>query len=226
MAEQVITTSRTGEQRIKMSYEEWLTAFDDSTHSEWVNGEAIVFMSPKAIHQLIVDFLSRLIDLYAGLFQLGTTISAPFEMRIVDGGAAREPDLLFIARENLARLTPERVAGAADFVVEVISPESHACDRSDKFYEYQAGGVREYLIVDPREGKERIDWYVLQADGRYQAVLPDADGRYHSASLPGFWLRAEWLREGQIPSPLPTLVEICLVSPDTAAALRRMLGGE
>jgi Uma2 family endonuclease len=225
MAEQVILLPKTSEQRFKMSYEEWLVAFDEDTHTEWVNGEAIVFMAPKTIHQLIADFLSRLIGLYADLLRLGTVISAPFEIRIVEGGPAREPDLVFIAKENVARLTPDRLIGAADLVIEVISPDSTARDRSDKFDEYQEGGVREYLIVDPREGKERIDWYVLQPDGRYQAILPDEAGRYHSAVLPGFWLRAEWLREGQIPDPLIALAEIRGLSPEATQTLREMLGG-
>ncbi|HWQ12061.1 MAG TPA: Uma2 family endonuclease [Roseiflexaceae bacterium] len=225
MAEQRVEAARTAEQHIKMSYDEWLTAFEDSTHTEWVNGEAITFMPPKTIHQQIADFLSRLMGLYAELLHLGTVISAPFEMRIRAGGNVRGPDLLFIAHEHLERLTPDRLASPADLVVEILSEDSARRDRSDKFYEYQGGGVREYLIVDPRPGKERLDWYALQEDGRYQALLPDGQGRYRSAALPRFWLRAGWLREGHIPDPLLALAEIRGLSPEAAQALREMLLG-
>jgi Uma2 family endonuclease len=225
MEEQTIQATRTAERRIAMSYAEWLIAFDDSTHTEWVNGEAIVFRSPKTIHQQSVDFLQAVIRLYAELFRLGTVISSPFEMLVHEGGNAREPDLLFIARENLARLTRDRLNGPADLVVEVILQESTGRDRGEKFYEYQEGGVREYWIVDPRPGKERIDWYVLQHDGRYQAVLPDNSGRFRSAVLPGFWLQAEWLREGQIPDLLVALAEIRWLSSEAARALVELLQG-
>jgi len=53
-----------------------------------------------------------------------------------------------------------------------------ARDRGDKFYEYQEGSVREYWMFDPRPGKERVDFYVLDEHGRYQPVPVPADGVY------------------------------------------------
>lgn len=38
------------EQRLRMSYEEFLAWADEDVHAEWVDGEAIVFMPPKDIH--------------------------------------------------------------------------------------------------------------------------------------------------------------------------------
>ncbi|MEZ5301901.1 MAG: Uma2 family endonuclease [Verrucomicrobiales bacterium] len=61
----------------------------------------------------------------------------------------REPDIIFVASENLGRIKNAFLDGPADLAVEVISPESQGRDRGDKFYEYQAGGVREYWIIDP-----------------------------------------------------------------------------
>ncbi len=64
-------------------------------------------------------------------------------MKLSPEGSAREPDLLFAAEAHRARITPRRIQGPADLVVEVISPESAARDRSEKFDEYQQAGVRE-----------------------------------------------------------------------------------
>jgi Uma2 family endonuclease len=72
--------------------------------------------------------------LYLQLFQLGRLIPAPFEMRATPDGASREPDLLFVAKEHLDRLTQDRLNGPADLVVEVISDDSLGRDRADKFY--------------------------------------------------------------------------------------------
>ena len=198
----------TGEQRIKMSYEEYLAWPDQGTLAEWVDGEVVVLMPPKTTHQEIIGLLFHLVALYVDLLHLGRVIVAPFEMRIHPDGNAREPDLLFVADEHMDRLTDTRLAGPADLAIEVISDESIHRDRVDKFYEYQEGGVREYWIIDPRSGKERVDGYWLTPQGRYQAILPDDASRYHSTVLPDFWFHPDWLWQEPKPDPLLTLAEI------------------
>ena len=198
----------TGEQRIKMSYAEYLAWPDQGNLTEWADGALVILMPPLTIHQKISDFLSRLIALYVDLLKLGTVISAPFEMRVYPDGAAREPDIIFIATEHMDWLTDKRLVGPADLAVEVISDDSVHRDRVDKFYEYQEGGVREYWIIDPRPGKERVDGYWLTPQGRYQAILPDDNGRYHSTVLPDFWFHPDWLWQEPKPDPLLTLAEI------------------
>jgi Uma2 family endonuclease len=197
-----------GEQRIKMSYEEYRAWPEESRQTEWVDGEMIIFMPPITIHQKITDFLSRVLGLYVELLRLGAVISAPFEMRVRADSNGREPDIVFIAAESLGRLTDKRLDGPADLAIEIISDESVARDRGDKFYEYQEGGVREYWIIDPRPGKERVDCYWLTPEGRYQAILPDAAGRYYARVLPDFWFHPDWLGQEPLPNPLLALAEI------------------
>jgi Uma2 family endonuclease len=98
--------------------------------------------------------------------------------------------------------------GPADLVIEVVSDDSVARDRADKFYEYQAAGIPEYWIVDSRPGRTRADFYVLDAQGRYQPVPVDADGRYHATVLPGFWLQVDWLLDAEPPDVLQALSRI------------------
>jgi Uma2 family endonuclease len=221
MARQV-TDSPTTQERLTMSYEEFLAFGEDTTHAEWVEGEVIVLMPPKTVHARTASFLLRLLSFYADLRDLGEVIAAPFEMRILPGRSSREPDILFVAREHLDRLTAERLDGPADLVVELISDDSVARDRADKFYEYQEAGVGEYWIVDPRPGKQRVDFFHLAPDGKYQALLPEAGGRYHSPTLPGFWLSPDWLWQDPLPKPLtllmtiaPDAVRSALTSPDS-----------
>jgi Uma2 family endonuclease len=195
-------------QPLRMSYEEYLAWTDEDVHSEWVNGEVIVQMPAKEPHQRVVAFLIQLMGLFIQLYKLGRLLPAPFEMRAVPDGSAREPDLLFVAREHLDRLSAERLSGPADLVVEVISDDSVARDRADKFYEYQAAGVREYWILDSRPARERADFYVLDGKGRYQPVPIDADGRYHSTVLPGFWMQVDWVLSVEPPDVLAALAQI------------------
>lgn len=203
---------------LHLSYEEYVAWDYECGLTEWVHGEVIFHMPPKRIHQEIVAFLDRLVGLFVQMFNLGVVQIAPFTMRISDSGPAREPDLFFLSNENIGRYTENELVGPADVVFEIISDDSIARDRGDKFYEYQEGGVREYWIIDPRPGKQRIDLYVLGSDGRYQPVLATEENVYHSAALTNFWLKEAWLWSEK-PNPLAALTEIVGVE-RVIAALR------
>jgi Uma2 family endonuclease len=192
---------------LRLSYQEYLAWDYECGITEWVDGEVIFHMPPKRAHQQIVAFLDRLLGVFVEMFNLGVVQIAPFTMRLIESGSAREPDLFFLANENLERYTEIELVGPADLIVEVISEDSVARDRGDKFYEYQEAGVREYWIIDPRPGKQRVDLYVLSVDGRYQPVLATADNIYHSAILTNFWLKEAWLWSEK-PNPLAALTEI------------------
>jgi Uma2 family endonuclease len=94
--------------------------------------------------------------------------------------------------------------GPADLVVEIISPESRARDRGEKFYEYEQGGVREYWMLDRQ--RKQAEFYALGADGIYRLIPSGDDGVFRSVVLPGFWLRVEWLWQDPLP-PLMTVLK-------------------
>lgn len=208
MARQTVAHPLTHERRLRMSYDEFLAWSDEDTHAEWVDGEVIVFVPPTIRHQELAMLLSSLLSLYIHSLKLGVLLAAPCEMRATPGGPAREPDLLFVSREHADRLTDKRVVGPADLVIEIVSDSSSTRDSTEKFHEYQAAGVREYWLFDPRPGNERASFYRLTAEGKYEAALPDAQGRYHAAVLPGFWLRPDWLWQDPLPDPLALLATI------------------
>jgi len=217
-----VKTSPQQEQRLRMSYEEFLAWADEDVHAEWIDGEVIVHLPPKTRHQAVVNFLETLLTTFVRFFRLGVVLPAPFEIKLWPGGPAREPDILFVAQENLERLTEERLVGPADLIVEVISDGNVARDRSDKFYEYQEAGVREYWIIDPRPGKERADFWVLDEQGRYRPVPVGDDGIYRSSVIAGFWLRTGWLWAEEKPDLLLTVAEIADVPPSVIDVLRQM----
>jgi Uma2 family endonuclease len=191
---------------LRISYDEYLAWDYQYGLTEWVNGEVIFPMPPHHMHQRVVEFLDRVLGLFVQIFRLGMVRVAPFSMRALPDGNAREPDLFFLAAEHMARLTERELKGPADLIVEVISADSIGRDRADKFYEYQEAGVREYWIIDPRPDKQRTDFYVLDAKGRYQPVPLDA-GIYRSTALPNFWLNEDWLWADEL-NALAALAEI------------------
>ncbi len=212
----------TTEKRIPMAYAEFLAWGEDTTHAEWVDGEVIIFMPPKIYHQNLVSFLTTLLRSFVDFLDLGHVLTAPSEMRVYPDGRAREPDILFVATENSHRLEENRLTGPADLIVEVISTESVARDRTEKFYEYQEAGVREYWLIDPRPGRERADFWVLDEKGQYQPV-PLKNGVYRSTLLTGFWLRADWLAQNPLPDSMACFAEIIGLPTDLLDKLRNNL---
>lgn len=138
----------------------------------------------------------------------------------------REPDLLYVATEHADRIKPMYLEGPADLVVEVISDTSVTRDRADKFYEYQESGVREYLIIDSRPGKQRVDYYGLDENGSYQPIVADEKGRFQSRVIRGFWFHSEWLFQEKEPDALMLLGEIRGLSNAEIESIQRLLGRE
>ena len=185
---------------LEMSYEQFLDWSTENVRAEWVNGKATVYMPPKLYHQEIIEFLGQLFSLYIRLFDLGKIILAPFEMRLFN--SSREPDIMFVAQNNLRRLTNDRLDGPADLVVEVVSSSTMNVDRGAKLYEYATAGVGEYWLVDSRPGKRRADFYRLAESGRYELYADEDLEWVDSAIIPGFKLKPEWLWQAATLSPL------------------------
>jgi len=189
----VLPAQSVSSERVKLTYEEFLEQLDEDTLAEWVDGE-VVYLSPASLeHQDIAGFLNALLRAYVQKHQLGRVIAAPFQMRLLRSERGREPDLLFVANENLHRLHDTYLEGGADLVVEITSAESLLRDRGEKFAEYELEGIREYWVIDPEA--KRGDFFVLGADGRYERRREDAEGVYHSEVLSGFRLPVRWLWE-------------------------------
>jgi len=204
-----VRTPDTEPARLKMTYDEYLAwAGEENFLAEWVDGEVIVHMPATQLHQLTSAFLYTLLKLFVEMFRLGRVFYAPFEMKLSPTGPAREPDVLFVATPHLDRLGEQRLTGPADLAVEIVSDDSVTRDRDDKFFEYEAAGLPEYWIIDPRPQRRRAYFYQLDRQGRYQPVALEAHDAYHSRVLPGFWLKPDWLWQDPLPDPLTALTQV------------------
>ncbi len=215
-------TETRGEQRIPMSYEEFLAMDGEHQHAEWEDGVSIIFMPATPQHQEIVTFLVALMRVFAQFFNLGRVLTAPVEMKVSPTSNAREPDILFVATENLNLINEKRLAGPADLIIEVISPESVSRDQRKKLHEYEAAGVKEYWVLDARPRKQRAEFWVLDANGRYQTGTVNQDGIYHSTVLKGFWVNVAWLWATQLPDPQFTFAQIAGFPPEMVERLRQI----
>jgi Uma2 family endonuclease len=193
----------------KLTYEEFLEWCDEDIWAEWANGEVIVLTPASERHQALKGFLEAVINIYVEQRGLGRVLGAPFQMKTGPELPGREPDILFIAKENLARLKRNYLDGPADLVVEIVSPESRLRDRGEKFAEYEMGGVKEYWLIDPE--RKEADFYLLDERGRYRRVEPDGEGIYRSEVLSGFWIKVGWLWQDPLPQVLDVLRKMGLI---------------
>ena len=183
------------------SWEEFLAWAPETWRAEWVAGE-IIEMPPSNIEDLDTSsFLLTSLMLYCQRHGLGRCFHAGALVKLAQKPSGREPDLVFVRREHVDRIKPTFVDGPADLVVEIVSPDSVTRDYREKLAEYEAAGIPEYWIVDPRRSEARF--YQLGEDGRYGLASVDEDGFYTSQAVDGFRLRVSWLWQ----RPLPTIDE-------------------
>jgi Uma2 family endonuclease len=191
-----------------MTYEEFLAWAPEGMHTEWTDGEGIVYVSASDRHQAVIGLVYAVLDRLAQLFGLGRVSLAPYTMLLRPGGPHREPDVMFVRTEHLDRWTRQRLHGPADLAVEVLSEDTAGEDRGRKRDDYEALGVTEYVLIDARPRRSEFAYWRLDDARRYQPVEPDEHGRYHSIVLAGFWLDPDWFRQDPLPAPEELLLTI------------------
>ncbi len=70
--------------------------------------------------------------------------------------AANRPDICYFMAEKASQFSEDQVLfPAPDLVVAVLSESTKSNDRGIKFKDYEAHGIVEYWLVDPRKGNYR-----------------------------------------------------------------------
>jgi Uma2 family endonuclease len=162
---------------------------------ELIWGSFYVSPSPSALHQMVlVQLLRHLLDLAEPAGAL--VLPAPLDVLLGDHSAV-QPDLIYLSADR-RHLVRERVEGAPDLLVEIVSPGTARRDRGDKIRLYAEAGVREYWIVDP--GERQIQ-FLVNRGGRFEVALA-VGGTYRSPALAevtlgleAFWKKVAILRQ-------------------------------
>ncbi len=81
-----------------------------------------------------------------------------------------QPDIVVVLSKNMHIITPTKIKGTPDLVIEIMSPSSEERDCHLKKQMYLKAGVPEYWIVDPFE--HTVDQFVLE-NGEYK-LRPEA----------------------------------------------------
>ncbi|RMF80122.1 MAG: Uma2 family endonuclease [Chloroflexi bacterium] len=127
------------------------------------DGELVIMPAPSIRHQMIVKRFFKQLVAFDPDEQRGEYLFAPADV-ILAGQWVTQPNILFIRHERRDIIQLQRIHGAPDFVVEVLSPRTTQDDRIRKRNIYAAAGVGEYLLID--------------ADGETIAQLVLVNGEY------------------------------------------------
>lgn len=194
----------------KITYEEFLREHDGQ-YAEYVEGEIIKPMSVTQRHDFLTNFLITILTFYTSTKHLGRICGEPYQMKMDLEGKikGREPDIFFVKTENLDRIGEQFFDGAADLVIEVISPESITRDTIDKFEEYEAAGVKEYWIINPNQ--RTANFYGYDENGKYKLLHLSAEGIFESRVIEGFWINTDWLWQEELPNLMDVLKDWKLV---------------
>lgn len=148
-----------------------------------INSDLIMSPSPNSFHQILASKLFLTIQTYLVKTNLGgICLFAPLDVALDDANVF-QPDLLYISAERKAELIKDRIEGAPDLIIEILSPSTAYYDLRQKKDIYERYGVKEYIIVDPIP--QNAELYILENS---EFVLRQKAGKteiLHSTLLPG-----------------------------------------
>ncbi|NPB03111.1 MAG: Uma2 family endonuclease [Thermotogae bacterium] len=163
------------------TYEDYLRNTDEGRY-ELINGRLEKMPAPSFMHQRVLSKLFVKLRLWVENRGKGEVLPAPFDV-ILGEKLVVQPDIVFIAKENLKNVKGGRLFGAPDLVVEIVSPQTVRRDTFVKKRLYAEAGVKEYWIVYPEE--RAIEVWVLK-DGKYELhSVAEGEGKVKSEVLKG-----------------------------------------
>ncbi len=120
--------------------EELYEALDEETRAELIDGEIVIVPPATLLHGRTQLTISQLLDVFVQSRALGRVfIDAGMHL----GAQRYVPDVAFVASSHAERVQETHIAGAADLVVEVLSPSTAGRDWGSKMRDYEQYGVPE-----------------------------------------------------------------------------------
>src|SRR6266542_3708826 len=129
-----------------LTYQDLLAFPEDNLRRELIDGELIVTAAPATRHQRVVARLVQRLLTHCDAHG-GEVLPAPTDVYFSESNVV-EPDVLYVAPQNLERVENRFIRSAPDLVVEVSSPSTRRLDLIRKRDLYERFGVPEYWYVD------------------------------------------------------------------------------
>lgn len=170
---------------VQLTYADYVLFPDDGLRHEIIDGEHYVTASPATRHQRIAGNLHYLIRGYLENHPTGEVFMAPFDV-LLSSFDIVVPDLVYVSSERAHLITSKNLQGAADLVIEILSPSTRPGDERLKRDLYERSGVEEYWLVDPE--RDTIDVFMRVDVAFEKPVHYTRDQMLKTALLPGLEL--------------------------------------
>ena len=146
-------------------------ALPDERRVELIDGVFYDMAAPSYVHQIIaLDAWKCLIDFVEKNGGSCMPFAAPADVQLFcdSDKTMVQPDVFVVCDKD--RITMNRLLGAPDLVMEVVSPDSRRRAADLKLRKYRESGVREYWIIFPDDQQVRV--YDLEAARTMQSEEP------------------------------------------------------
>jgi Uma2 family endonuclease len=154
----------TAEKKKKYTIEDYLL-LEEGSPFQLIENDLIMSPSPNPEHQIIsVRLVYAMMNFLESINDNGFLVAAPMDVYF-DEDNAFQPDILYISAERKNELVKERIYGAPDLIIEILSPSNAYYDLRQKKDIYEKYGVKEYIIIDPIQ--ESAELYALE-NGTYK----------------------------------------------------------
>ena len=134
-----------------------------------INNLLIMSPAPKDCHQQLVVDISYELTYFIKSKGLGKIRIAPSDV-FLNKENIYQPDIYFVATQNVTGFEEDGFHGAPDLVIEILSPGSEKYDKNEKLKVYEASGVKEYWLVNPENNKATG---YFNTNGSFQLISED-----------------------------------------------------
>jgi Uma2 family endonuclease len=122
----------------------------EGTLCQVINNTLVMSPAPLDNHQKILGKIFARIYALVEENDLGEVRVSPYDVHFNEENIF-QPDIVFVAKENIGHIKERGLFGAPDLVIEILSPGNKGYDKKDKKQVYEKYGVKEYFIIEPDE---------------------------------------------------------------------------
>ncbi len=161
---------------------------NEDSNCELIDGVLVIHSPASEEYENIFGYLYTILRFYLEKTNSGKIYGSRYVMKLSKKWNP-EPDIFIIKPENYSKIKTNYYDGAADLVIEILSPSTRELDLEKKLPEFLKVGVKEVWIIDP-DNKE-ITVYFKDKQNKYSDYKSDA--LIKSSVLPDFQFRVNWL---------------------------------
>ena len=183
-----------------LSEDDFYRLADEDSDWEYLDGRIVMHSPASDRHEDIFSFLITLLRGFLGERGGAVVRGSRYPMRL-DPDWSPEPGILVVRESRRHLMTPRRLEGPADLVIEIASESDPKLDYREKLPRYRQAQIGEIWIVNPFANDVLVE---VKSGPGYTSRTVSA-GRLESLVVSGFWIEVGWLWQSALPPPLKCL---------------------